>query len=62
MAERKNLVGLEYDDPEGRWLIVGQADDVVNIRCIDSEAHFGSQYCVPIEEAQFYLTHGYTEW
>lgn len=63
-ADNSSLIGLEYDDPEGRWLIVGQAHDVVNIRCIDSKCHhnIGFQSCVPIGEAQHYLTHDHTNW
>lgn len=63
-ADSGTLVGQEYDDPEGRWLIVGQAHDVVNIMCIGStvRSDIGFQSCVPIEEAQHYLTHDHTNW
>lgn len=57
-ADSGTLVGQEYDDPEGRWLIVGQAHDVVNIRCIGSKVRsdIGFQSCVPIKDALYYLT------
>ena len=51
------LIGMAFDDGEGRWLIVGQAHDVVNVRCIESDRwNIGYQYCLPIKDALYYLT------
>lgn len=56
-ADSGTLIGMTFDDGDGRWLIVGQAHDVVNVRCIESDRwNIGYQYCLPIKDALHYLT------
>lgn len=56
-ADNSSLIGMTFDDGDGRWLIVGQAHDVVNVRCIESDRwNIGYQYCLPIKDALHYLT------
>lgn len=56
-ANSGTLIGMTFDDGDGRWMIVGQAHDVVNVRCIESDRwNIGYQYCLPIKDALHYLT------
>lgn len=56
-ADSGTLIGMTFDDGDGHWLIVGQAHDVVNVRCVESDRwDIGYQYCLPIKDALYYLT------